>query len=79
MSKILMRRAVAIGIAACFVLIGAMSMAEAGRGGGFKGGAGPGGSAFRGGNIHVGGGSVGKFHTNPGGKYVGGDSSHARP
>ena len=37
MSKILMRRAVAIG-AACFVLIGAMSMAEAGRGGGgFKG------------------------------------------
>ena len=74
MSKILMRRAVAIGIAACFVLIGAMSMAEAGRGGGgFKGGAGHiGGSAFRGGNIHVGGGSVGKFHTNPGGKYVGG-------
>ena len=73
MSKILMRRAVAIGVAACFVLIGAMSMAEAGRGGGgFKGGAGHiGGSAFRGGNIHVGG-SVGKFHTNPGGKYVGG-------
>ena len=55
MSKFLMRRAVAIGIAACFVLIGAMSMAEAGRGGGgFKGGAGHiGGSAFRGGNIHV--------------------------
>ena len=74
MSKFLMRRAVAIGIAPCFVLIGAMSMAEAGRGGGgFRGGAGHiGGSAFRGGNIHVGGGSVGKFHTNPGGKYVGG-------
>ena len=66
-----MRRAVAIGVAACFVLIGAMSSAEAG--GGFKGGGGHiGGSAFRGGNIHVGGGSVGKFHTNPGGKYAGG-------
>ena len=81
MSKILMRRAVAIGVAACFVLIGAMSMAEAGRGGGFKGGAGHiGGSAFRGGNIHVGGGSVGKFHTNPGGKYVGGERKfHTNP
>ena len=75
MSKNLMRRALAIGVAACFVLIGAMSSAEAGRGGGFKGGGGHiGGSAFRGGNIHVGGGSVAKFHTNPGGKYVGGGS-----
>ena len=50
-----------------------MSMAEAGRGGGFKGAAGHiGASAFRGGNVHVGGGSLAKLHTNPGGKYVGG-------
>jgi len=84
MSKLVIRRAVAIGIAACFVLIGAMSMAEAGRGGGsFKGGGGSfkggsfkggsvhvGGSAFKGGNVRVGGGSMGRNHTNPGGKYV---------
>jgi hypothetical protein len=54
MSKTQIRRAIAIGVAALFVLIGAISMAEAGRGGGagFKGGGFKGGSAFRGGNIH---------------------------
>lgn len=68
MRKNLMRRALAIGVAACFALIGAMSMAEAGRGGGahFSGGGG------RGGAVHIGGGNLGKFHSNPGGKYVGG-------
>jgi hypothetical protein len=72
MSKTQIRRAIAIGVAALFVLIGAISMAEAGRGGGagFKGGGFKGGSAFRGGNIHVGGGGGAKFHTNQGGKYA---------
>ncbi len=74
MRKNLMRRAAAIGAAACLVLIGAMSMAEAGRAGvgHFSSG------GFRGGSVHLGGsalsgGSVGKFHTNPGGKYISGD------
>jgi hypothetical protein len=68
MRKNLMRRAAAIGAAAGFVLIGAMSMAEAG-------------SALRGGNVHLGGGSVAKFHTNPGGKYISGGVSkfHTNP
>lgn len=73
MSKTQIRRAIAIGVAAFFVLIGAISMAEAGRGAGghFGGGGGfKGGNAFRGGNIHVGGGGGGKFHTNQGGKYA---------
>ena len=73
MRRNLMRRAVAIGAAACFVLIGAISMAEAGSvhtnpGGKYLGGSvaqfhtNPGGKYL--------GGSVAKFHTNPGGKYV---------
>ena len=68
-----MRHAAAIGAAACFVLIGAISMAEAGSvhtnpGGKYLGGSvaqfhtNPGGKYL--------GGSVAKFHTNPGGKYV---------
>jgi hypothetical protein len=67
MRKPVIGRAIAVGVAALFVLMGAISFAEAGRvgGGGYKGG-----SAFRGGNIHVGGGSVGRIHTNPGGKYM---------
>jgi len=73
------RRAIAVGVAAFLGLMGAISMAEAGRGGGihissgtgFKGGGvHMGGSAFRGGSIHMGGGSMGKFHTNQGGKYA---------
>ena len=73
MRKNLMRRAAAVGAAACFVLIGAISMAEAGSvhtnpGGKYLGGSvaqfhtNPGGKYL--------GGSVAKFHTNPGGKYV---------
>ena len=52
---------IAIGVAAGFVLVGAMSMAEAGRGG-FKGG------GFKGGSVHMGGGA--KFHSNQGGKFA---------
>ena len=80
-----MRRSTAIGAAACFVLIGAISMAEAGSvhtnpGGKYLGGSvaqfhtNPGGKYL--------GGSVAKFHTNPGGKYVyrGGDQKfHTNP
>lgn len=64
-----MRRSAAIGAAACFVLIGAISMAEAG-----SVHTNPGGKYL--------GGSVAKFHTNPGGKYVyrGGDQKfHTNP
>ena len=59
MRKNLMRRAAAVGAAACFVLIGAISMAEAG-----SVHTNPGGKYL--------GGSVAQFHTNPGGKYLGG-------
>ena len=59
MRKNLMRRAAAVGAAACFVLIGAKSMAEAG-----SVHTNPGGKYL--------GGSVAQFHTNPGGKYLGG-------
>jgi hypothetical protein len=79
MRKNLMRRAIVIGAAACFVLIGAMSLAEAGpsgghfSSGGFRAGSvHVGGSAFRGSNVQLAGGGVAKFHTNPGGKYIGG-------
>ena len=58
MRKNLMRRAAAVGAAACFVLIGAKSMAEAG-----SVHTNPGGKYLCG--------SVAKFHTNPGGKYLG--------
>ncbi len=88
MRKNLMWRAFAIGAAACFVLIGAMSLAEAGRSGGHFSSGGfragsvhVGGSAFRGGNVQLAGGGVAKFHTNPGGKYIGGgaDKFHTNP
>lgn len=52
---------IAIGAAAFLALAGAMSTADAGRGGGKGGG-------FKGGGIHMGGGA--KFHTNQGGKYA---------
>ena len=83
MRKNLMRRALAIGVAACFALIGAMSMAEAGRGGGahFSGGGNLGKFHSNPGGKYVGGG-VGKFHTNPGGKYVyrgSGSKFHTNP
>ena len=89
MRKNLMRRAVAIGAATCFVLIGAISMAEAGQGGvghfssgAFRGSSARlGGSALSGGNAHLGGGSVAQFHTNPGGKYISGSVAkfHTNP
>jgi hypothetical protein len=87
MRKNLMRRAIVIGAAACFV-IGATSLAEAGRSGGHFSSGGfragsvhVGGSAFRGGNVQLAGGGVAKFHTNPGGKYIGGgaDKFHTNP
>ena len=64
-----MRRAVAIGAAACFVLIGAISMGEAG-----SVHTNPGGKyVYRG--------SDRTFHTNPGGKYVyrGGPGNYDNP
>jgi hypothetical protein len=87
MSKVVMRRAIAIGVAALFVLIGAASMAEAGRGGsGFKGGGGGFKGAHMGGGakFHGGGGGGAKFHTNQGGKFAyrgggGGAKFHTNP
>jgi hypothetical protein len=58
MRKDLMRAA-AIAAAASVLLIGAIATAEAG-------------SALTGGSARLGGGSLGTFHTNPGGKYLGG-------
>ena len=87
MSKVVMRRAVAIGVAACFVLIGAVSMAEAGRGGGgFKGGGG-GISAAAPSEAAISTGAAAawaKFHTNQGGKFTyrgggGGAKFHTNP
>ena len=85
MRKVVMRRAIAIGVAALFVLIGAASMAEAGRvgGGGFKGGGGAKFHTNQGGKFaYRGGGGGAKFRTNPGGKYVHRDSGakfHTNP
>ena len=76
MRKVVMRRAIAVSVATLFILMGAISMADAGRvgGGGFKGGGAHmgGGAKFRGGGtaFRSGGGGGAKFHTNQGGKFA---------
>jgi len=66
MSSLFARCAIPVGVAAFFGSMSAISIGEAG----YSGSIHMGGSAFKGGAIHMCGGDVGKFHTNPGGKYT---------